>query len=475
MKRFNNKNNEIEERFILCLDGGGMRGIIPSIILKKISTLFKEKGESKPFYSFFDLIAGTSTGGLIALGLTTPPMISSLEKEKGDDEIYIYEEEKPTFIDYILRKKKPTKQPKLIIRGTDCSSLIKLYKENGKDIFPNQTSLFGQFLKAKYDPTPFENFLKKLFNDAKLSQCLVPTLAVSYEIQKGRPYLFKSWDSKDFLTREAARATSAAPTYFPPASLNERPTDEKLTLIDGALIANNPVIMAYGEAKKLYPNCQKFHILSISTGAADFKLGEEEILSGLMGWIDPSKGAPIQKIYATSQMQLASYAAEISDHIEYTRIDKQFQNDNFKLDDTSSQTVKTLEDYGNKIFENQKTEIDEFVDKILKRKDFSQVTDLEFIEQEDKRPIKEYKEAHYVLPPIKEEEKIIEKKKPRRLITKLNPFNRKESIPTDKNNTIKHIEDKSQKKDTTDISDILKEYGIPTEDYTEDPNASKTT
>ncbi len=72
-----------------------------------------------------------------------------------------------------------------------------------------------------------------------------------------------------------------------------------------------------------------------------------------MGWIDPSKGAPIQKIYATSQMQLASYVANICDDIEYTRIDSQFEGDKFKLDDTSYHAVSTLENYGNKVFQRK--------------------------------------------------------------------------------------------------------------------------
>lgn len=60
-----------KERFILCLDGGGMRGIIPATLLMHIEQLLHSMGDERPLYSHFDLIAGTSTGGLIALALTS--------------------------------------------------------------------------------------------------------------------------------------------------------------------------------------------------------------------------------------------------------------------------------------------------------------------------------------------------------------------------------------------------------------------
>ena len=64
-----------------------------------------------------------------------------------------------------------------------------------------------------------------------------------------------------FLLREAARATSAAPTYFSPAVFIDRKTDETLTLLDGGLVANNPILAAYIEGRKLYPEADEFRIL----------------------------------------------------------------------------------------------------------------------------------------------------------------------------------------------------------------------
>ncbi|MGH4037550.1 MAG: patatin-like phospholipase family protein [Sphaerochaeta sp.] len=394
------EEEKIEERYILCLDGGGMRGIVPAVLLDKLAQLMKAYDDKKPFYSHFDLIAGTSTGGLLALALTVPPQYMSIPKEAGPTEVIKFEEPKQSFLDKITKKPTPEKKEDIIIpRACDCSKLLSLYSENGSKIFPNRTRLFGQMLSAKYRSEPLENFLQSLFNEAKMSQCLVPTMTVAYELIEGKPYVFKSWDSKDFYVKEAARATSAAPTYFAPVILHERATDKKLTLIDGGMVANNPVILAYGEAKKLYPNCKKFHIISLSTATQIFRLGDGDITgSGVMGWIDPTKGAPIQKIYASSQMQMSDYMAYNNDEIEYTRVDYEFESDNFKIDDTTTYAIEKLEEAGNIVYEKNEERIMNYIENIIKKDDFSHITSQSHIDEEDKKVLKQYKTETYSPP-----------------------------------------------------------------------------
>lgn len=371
------KNNEIEERYILCIDGGGMRGIIPAVIISKLANKLKQFDENKPFYSYFDLICGTSTGGLIALGLTTSPLISNLKKEEGEDTLVTYEEEILSFIDKLKgKKRKKANAPTLITRGSDCSSLLDFYKLDGKSIFHSESRFFGQLLKDKYEPKHIENFLYKTFQNSKMNQCLVPTMVVSYDAAEGKPFSFRSWDNNDFYVREAARATSAAPTYFPPATIYDRNTNKRRYLIDGGIIANNPVLMAYSDARQLYPNCKKFHILSLSTASAEYSMQEIDISGGLMGWIDPSKGAPIQKIASTSQMQLASYIAQNISDVDYTRIHYSLKGDSFKLDDTSTYAINTLIDSAEQLYREEEDKLIKFINKMIKRKDFSHVIDI---------------------------------------------------------------------------------------------------
>jgi patatin-like phospholipase/acyl hydrolase len=62
----------VRKFFILSIDGGGIRGVIPAVFLSRLKDLLEEKGLQKPFHKIFDLMAGTSTGGLIALALSAP-------------------------------------------------------------------------------------------------------------------------------------------------------------------------------------------------------------------------------------------------------------------------------------------------------------------------------------------------------------------------------------------------------------------
>lgn len=383
-KKNKEKDEKEEERFILSIDGGGMRGIIPAILVSKLADELKNLGEEKPLYSFFDLVCGTSTGGLIALGLTTSPLISSLRKEEGEDQIVTYENKPLSFLEKLMGKKaEEVKPPQIITRGSDCSSFVNFYKIDGKSIFHAESRFLGQLLKDKYDPKYIERFLNKTFKDAKMKQSLVPTMVVSYDTSEGIPFNFKSWDESEFSVKEAARATSAAPTYFPPAIVYDKKENKRRYLIDGGIIANNPVLMAYSEAKQLYPNCKKFHILSLSTASNVYAMLDSDVSGGLMGWIDPSKGAPIQKIASTSQMQLSSFVASNISDLIYTRIDYTLKGDSFKLDDTSSYAVNTLVDSAEQLYTKEKPKLIAFLKKMRQREDFSHVLDINKLESDD--------------------------------------------------------------------------------------------
>ncbi|NCC65700.1 MAG: patatin, partial [Spirochaetia bacterium] len=84
---------EEEERFILCIDGGGMRGLVPAVLLEKLSMLLEAIGDNRPLYAHFDLIAGTSTGGLLALALGAPVEKTTLQSD-------------PRYISYVYERQK---------------------------------------------------------------------------------------------------------------------------------------------------------------------------------------------------------------------------------------------------------------------------------------------------------------------------------------------------------------------------------
>ena len=362
-----------EERYILSIDGGGMRGIVPSVLLAKLSALLEELGDNRPLYAHFDLIAGTSTGGLLALALAAPVEKTNLVADTRYIS-YIFEQEQQTFWQRMHRRRGNESLTGTLPFGMDTKTLETLYLKHGKQIFPkSQGRIFSQIFIDKYDCEPLERFLKQIFKEVPLSEAVVPALVMSYEASTGKPFVISSKDSHGFLFWEAARATSAAPTFFKPAYLYDRQELTMQTLIDGGVVANNPALYAYTEAKRIYPNAKKFHILSLSTASSDFTFTVSGAGTGVIGWIDPAKGAPIQKIYASAQMQVVDHIAQQIPDLSYTRIHGKL-GEEYKLDATSSPALASMSQGAEQIFAEHKEKIREFAELLAARTSFDQLT-----------------------------------------------------------------------------------------------------
>lgn len=181
---------------VLAIDGGGIRGIIPAVILREL-----QKRIGKDLWQTFDLIAGTSTGGIIALGIGT-------QGNKG--------------------------------APYSASELLDLYVQNGPAIFrKNFFTPVRQLILPKYSPDALEGTLRKFFQDTELQTALTPLLISSYDLQGQLPFFFKSHriaadPSYNWKVTEVARATSAAPTFFPPLHLTK--SNQDYALVDGGVM-----------------------------------------------------------------------------------------------------------------------------------------------------------------------------------------------------------------------------------------------
>ena len=361
LKRGKKEDKKKEVRYILAVDGGGMRGIVPAFILKKTNEELRKRGILRPLYSYFDLVSGTSTGALIALGLTAPIDNLGIKKEKGEDWEVTEIIEKGIF-----RKTTEIVKKGEIERLGDPEELLSLYTENGKKIFiPDDAKgiwrLVGKVTKMlgdKYDTVPLEMFLDEVYGDTLLSEAKVPTMAVSTDTNGCKSFIFRSWDSHGFLVREAARATSAAPTYFAPAVFIDRETNEKLTLIDGGMIANNPILATYIEARKLYPNADEFRILSISTASSLCVLHPEEYTTNLE-WLSHLTSA-----YSSANMNISLEGVESIKGVRVDRIWEPVLEKKIKLDDTSKEAIDALMEAAEKIWDMDKEKIYSFLDEV---------------------------------------------------------------------------------------------------------------
>jgi uncharacterized protein len=136
--------------------------------------------------------------------------------------------------------------------------------------------------------------LRDYFGDARLSEVLTNVLVTAYDTTGPAPAFFKSWRAKtdknyDYRLREIARATSAAPTFFPPLKLPDlRPDEPEMCLIDGGVFANNPTMCAWAEAPALFEGADEFVVVSIGTGNDSDKVAYADAKGwGLAGWARP--------------------------------------------------------------------------------------------------------------------------------------------------------------------------------------------
>ncbi len=289
-----------EERYVLCLDGGGMRGIIPVVILQALESHIRDLGGKDDIATYFDMVSGTSTGGLISLALTCDSALPHKDFN-GSSQI-------------------------------DLSALLKNYMTMGKEIFQAQSSLFGlrQFVSDKYYSSNIQNLCQRWFGVRTMDSAKVPTMIMAYDLSKGSQKLLTSYShGPSCPIWVAARATSAAPTYFSPIEYNGH------LLVDGGVIANNPTLYAYLEAKMLYPECQKFHILSISTGGSYHTMAMDSA-KGLMNWAEQ-----VSPMYSTAQKRPTDHVMERLADVEYVRIDDPLPEP-VKMDETNPVTLEYI-------------------------------------------------------------------------------------------------------------------------------------
>lgn len=210
-------------KIVLSIDGGGIRGIIPLIMLDHIEQNFKDIGKPLVIPDLVDVFTGTSTG---------------------------------TVISGALMLKNPDGTMKFSVRN-----VLDMYMYRGKQIFNKQSGASSH--RYVY---PFRLVLDSNFGDLKLRDLTHNYLFLSYDLVENRPYLFRKEEIAQGNTNlsEAMMACSAVPGYFPPIKYGER------ELADGMLAAKNPSLYAYEYARSLYPN-DKILLISLGTGRCTTK------------------------------------------------------------------------------------------------------------------------------------------------------------------------------------------------------------
>ena len=313
---------------ILSIDGGGIRGILPGQILVSLEEKLKklDKNPGARIADYFDLIAGTSTGGILTCIYLCPDPVN------------------------------PTKA------RFSASEAVDLYLERGDEIFDvnfwQKVRSAGGITDEKYSANELEEALTDYMGELKISQLLKPTLITSYDIRRRKGHFFRSHIAKDnssydFLVREAARATSAAPTYFEVARAKSM-TNVVYPLIDGGVFVNNPTMCAYSEARKLTidknkikPTAAEMLILSLGTGNVDTPYYYKDAKDwGVIQWLKPIIDIMMSGVADVVDYQLHQIFDAVGKPDQYLRISPTLGNASSEMDDASVKNLKALKDSG---------------------------------------------------------------------------------------------------------------------------------
>lgn len=323
---------------VLSIDGGGFRGIIPAIVLEEIEKRLVRKGIHKPFHRIFDLMAGTSSGGLIVLALCVP-------RFEGEEWKNFH-----------------------LLGGVKPKELVNLYMELGKDIFPHlfkPYTWFKQLSGCKYSVPPLEQLLGKVFMNTTTQQALTNILIASFDISAMEPlFIRKRLDRRDseFFMRDAALAATAVPTYYPPAEIKALNFPNKsYCLIDGGVFCINPALSAYFEARSLYPRVDRQIILSLGTGMYQNRYTCQEARSwGIPAWINPGKGMPIAEVVGGGQSTSTTQILKEQPDVDFFRFDITLEKGRGRMDDTRTNNIHYMVHKAYELIHNQHDEIDRF-------------------------------------------------------------------------------------------------------------------
>lgn len=326
---------------ILSIDGGGIRGIIPAMVLNYI-----EERTGKRIESMFDMVAGTSTGAILALGLTMRNSDSSINHES----------------EYT------------------AAELVHFYRQYGKKIFTEKfpTSV-DELLQPKYSSKGKQEVLTELLGETRIENALGEVFITSYDLELRTPVFFtsnhqaeetESLDSRKicrgFTMVQAAMASSAAPTFFPPYKLDtvHRTSEGYYTLVDGGIFANNPTSLAMMEMmishkRKTEQELQRDQLLvvSLGTGSLTRKFKHKDAVNwGQLKWVLPLLNVVFDGQSESVAYQLNQLMINQGDNRNYYRFQVPLNNDDShdQMDNASPDNIEYLEKLGKTLIEQRK-------------------------------------------------------------------------------------------------------------------------
>ena len=301
---------------VLAIDGGGIRGMIPAAFLNRLE---QQTGHSVS--ELFDYVAGTSTGGILALGLG------------------------------LMR---PNQQ-----KPYSAADLMSLYTAEGRHIFSRSffhtIGALGSLNGPKYPEDGVDDVLKKYFAGMRLRDARTNVLVTAYAIELRCPFFFRSWQAQapatatthDFEAWQVARSTSAAPTFFPPHQALAA-DGRTYALIDGGMYANNPALCAWVEARDRHPD-DDILVVSLGTGNESKVVKYSDAKNwGLAGWAPHLIDIIFDGVSDTVDVELDQMLNTGGRH-DHFRFQAELQGAQQDMDNTDGGNLSSLQQLGEKL------------------------------------------------------------------------------------------------------------------------------
>lgn len=301
--------------------------MIPVTILKKV-----EEFTGKPIWQSFDLIAGTSTGGLIACALTVP--------NDNNNKVAKY----------------------------TLDDIMDIYVKRGKEIFPppknwlaEKISSMNNMSNPKYSDKGVQKVFSDVLGQCRINDSLTHIIVSTYDLNNNIPLFFKSRSARvnqeqNVLFYDICRATSAAPTYLPAYEF-QYPNDNEDPLrlcIDGGVYINNPSLAALAEFSKNkdgygeeYVGLEEIdydhvHVLSIGTGTYSGKITADQARSkGQLFWATRISDVMMRGVNSATHYEMN----QIMEKGNYLRLSMDIYDEKFSaMDNASPQTLNYILD-----------------------------------------------------------------------------------------------------------------------------------
>ena len=312
-------------RHILTIDGGGVRGLVSTIVLEALQDELKSAGKNEAIGNCFDLIAGTSSGALIAAGLAFPAPDGGA--------------------------------------GPTPSDLRTFFETQARTIFPSRpfcnipiVGRLPQLFGPLHDPAPFKNLLDMQFGDMVFASARRNVMITAYSIDPRDILLFRggpAYEKQKKAARyemvrvsDAVLGSSAAPTFFPPHRIESTDQISTWTAIDGGVFLNDPAMAAYTEALRLFPG-DEIRVVSLGTGRQTRNYPFERARNwGFSQWVSPTGRFRTPLISAIQDGQARTVNRQL-DYLlgaGYYRFDYRLEKGrgSDKLDDASKRNLKRL-------------------------------------------------------------------------------------------------------------------------------------